>query len=63
MPFRQQMRRVLVEQPVGDRLFIDAILGTADARPSFIDGYKTMQVIDAAIESAESGHRVSIVDV
>jgi predicted dehydrogenase len=61
-PFRQQMGRVLAEQPVGARLFVDAILGSADARPSFIDGYKTMQVIDAAIESAESGRRVSIAD-
>ena len=61
-PFRRRMQQVLLEQPVGNRLFIDAILGSADARPSFWDGYKTMQVIDAAIESAETGCRVSIAE-
>jgi predicted dehydrogenase len=63
LPFRRRMQQVLLEQPVGVRLFIDAILGAADARPTFWDGYRTMQVIDAAVESAESGRRVSIVDV
>ena len=62
LPFRQQMGRVLVEQSVGARLFVDAILGSADARPTFWDGYRTMQVIDAAIESSETGRRVSIAD-
>ena len=62
-PFVQQMLQVFAEQPVGDRLFIDAILGAASAQPSFYDGYRAQQVVDAAIESAETGRRVSLADV
>ena len=58
--FRQQMGRVLVEQPVGNRLFVDAILEDLPAAPSFYDGWKAQQVIDAAIESHRSGTRVSV---
>jgi predicted dehydrogenase len=61
-PFTQQMLQVFAEQPVGDRLFIDAILGAARAEPSFYDGYKAVQVVDAAFESAETGRRITIPD-
>jgi predicted dehydrogenase len=61
-PYVQQMLQVFAEQPVGDRLFIDAILGTASAQPTFYDGYKAMQVVDAALESAETGRCISLDD-
>ncbi|MBN1875534.1 MAG: Gfo/Idh/MocA family oxidoreductase [Anaerolineae bacterium] len=38
-------------QSIGDRLFIDSILEDRPAVPSFYDGFKVQQVIDAAIES------------
>ena len=61
-PFLEQGKQVFREQPVGDRLFIDAILGAAAAQPSFYDGYRAQQVVDAAIESAETGRRISLPD-
>jgi predicted dehydrogenase len=60
--FVQQTLQVFFEQPVGDRLFIDAILGAGNAQPSFYDGYRAQQVIDAAIASAETGQRMSLQD-
>jgi predicted dehydrogenase len=36
-------------------LFIDAILEDRPAAPSFYDGLKAQEVIDAAIESHERG--------
>ena len=47
-------------QPVGDRLFIDAILEDRPVAPSFYDGLKAQEVIDAAIRSHEEGVRVSV---
>jgi predicted dehydrogenase len=61
-PHRQQLLQVFAEQPVGDRLFIDAILGTASEWPTFYDGYKAQQVVDAAFESQETGRRITILD-
>jgi predicted dehydrogenase len=61
-PYIPQLLQLFAEQPVGDRQFIDAILGAARAEPSFYDGYKVMQVIDAAVESAETGRRIAIPD-
>jgi predicted dehydrogenase len=37
--------------PVGDRLFIDAILNDQDVSPNFLDGARAQAVLDAAIES------------
>jgi len=61
-PFPAQIRQGLTEQSVGDRLFIDSILEGTGAQPSFYDGHKTQQVIDAAVESAGTGRRVSLAD-
>jgi predicted dehydrogenase len=61
-PFVRQTLQVFAEQSVGDRLFIDAILGAGNAQPSFRDGYRAQQVIDAAIASAESGRRITLGD-
>lgn len=46
--------------PVGVRYFIDCIVDGAEMTPSFKDAYKIQQIIDAAIESHETGKRVII---
>ena len=51
---------VLTRQPVGDRLFIDAILEDRPLSPSFHDGLKVQEVIEAAVESHTSGRWVSV---
>jgi predicted dehydrogenase len=47
-------------QPVGDRLFIDAITGRGTAEPTFYDGWKTQQVVDAAVASHREGRWITI---
>jgi predicted dehydrogenase len=47
-------------QPVGDRLFIDAICEGRQVTPDFTDGLRVMEVIDAAFESDRTGRRVYI---
>jgi predicted dehydrogenase len=49
-------------QPVGARLFIEAILADRTVSPNFLDGFKNQQVIDAAMESHTSGKSVTIAD-
>jgi len=51
---------VFLRQSVGDRLFVDAILEGRPPSPSFYDGLKAQEVIDAAIESHHSGTWVSL---
>lgn len=46
--------------PIGDRLFIDAILDDLPLAPSFYDGLKAQEVISAAIESHETGRWVTV---
>jgi predicted dehydrogenase len=50
----------LREQAAGCRAFIDAVLDDKSAYPNFYDGWRVQQVIDAALESNETGCRVSI---
>jgi predicted dehydrogenase len=45
---------------VGTRLFVDAIVSDLKLQPNFYDGYKAQQVIQAALESAETGHAINI---
>ena len=47
-------------QSIGVRLFIDGIVEDRIIAPSFYDGWKTQQVIDAAITSHEQGRAVVI---
>jgi len=49
-----------VKQAAGPRLFVDAILEGQPVSPSFYDGYKVQEVIDAALESDRTGRRVSL---
>jgi predicted dehydrogenase len=51
---------LFLTQSVGGRLFIDAILDDRSVAPSFYDGWKVQQVIDAAMKSHEQGMWVSI---
>ena len=51
---------IFFKQPVGDRLFIDAILEDRPVTPSFYDGLKVQEVMDAAIESHQSGGWVAL---
>lgn len=51
---------VFLEQSIGARLFIDCILDDKIPEPNLYDGYKTQQVIDAALESHRLERRVAI---
>ena len=51
---------VFAKRSVGDRQFIDAIVEDRPAVPSFHDGLKAQEVIDAAIKSHEQGVWVSL---
>jgi predicted dehydrogenase len=58
-PIVQSLER-LTRELVGDRLFIDAILADQPLSPSFYDGWKAQQVIQAALESNDQGRWVTI---
>jgi predicted dehydrogenase len=47
-------------QSVGDRLFIDGITTGKPVAPTFFDGWKTQQIIDATFASHEQGHWVTV---
>ena len=47
--------KILAQRPVGCRAWIDAILEDHPATPSFYDGWKTQQVIEAALVSQQTG--------
>jgi predicted dehydrogenase len=49
-----------VKQSAGPRLFVDAILDDRPVSPNFYDGLKVQEVIDAALESHQSGTWVSL---
>jgi predicted dehydrogenase len=59
-PHFVRLTEAFTRQPIGDRLFIDAILEDRPAVPSFHDGLKAQQVIDAALRSHETGEWVSL---
>jgi predicted dehydrogenase len=50
-PFITQFVPMYAQQPVGCRLFIDAILAGRSEAPTFYEGWKAQQLIDAAVES------------
>jgi predicted dehydrogenase len=51
-----------MDKPIGVRLFVDSILDDKLASPNLKEGYKVQQVIDAVIQSHETGCRVMIED-
>ncbi len=59
-PFIAQFVERLTIEPIGDRLFIDAILADRLLAPSFYDGWKAQQVIQAALDSHDQERWVTI---
>ncbi|MEP7356207.1 MAG: Gfo/Idh/MocA family oxidoreductase [Anaerolineales bacterium] len=59
---RADLFGIFTTQAVGSRLFVEAILENRPVTPSFYDGYKAQQVVDAALESHRSGRAVTIVN-
>jgi predicted dehydrogenase len=55
-----QIIDLFCKQPVGGRLFVDAILENRPVSPSFLDGLKAQEVIDAALESHKSGRWITL---
>jgi predicted dehydrogenase len=56
----EQLIEVFTKQSVGDRLFIDAILRDGPVFPTFHEGLKAQEIINAAIASHRSGRWVSL---
>ena len=56
----EQLETAFSNLSVGPRLFIDSILANQPIVPSFYDGVKTQEVIEAAFESARTGQRVAL---
>jgi predicted dehydrogenase len=59
-PFITQGISMFAHQPIGNRLFVEAVLEDKSVTPSFYEGWKAQQVIDAAIASHESKQWVSV---
>jgi len=59
-PFLDQLFEPFVKQSIGTRLFIDAIAEDRPVTPNFYDGFRVQAVIDAAIESHQSGQWISL---
>jgi predicted dehydrogenase len=53
---------VFTKQSAGTRSFIDAILANSPVTPTFYDGYKAQQVVEAALVSHKSGNWVTTRD-
>jgi predicted dehydrogenase len=51
---------VFRKQSAGCRAFIDAIIDDKSPGPTFYDGWRAQQVIDAALESYRTGRRVTV---
>jgi predicted dehydrogenase len=56
----EQTIDVFKKHPVGNRLFIDAILEDRPIDSTFYDGWKAQQVIDAAIASHTQGRWIAV---
>ena len=59
-PLIEQIFDIFKKQPVGNRLFIDAILEDRPMDATFYDGWKAQQVIDAAHASHAQGRWMTI---
>jgi predicted dehydrogenase len=59
-PLIEQVLDMFKKQPVGNRLFIDAILEDRPMDSTFYDGWKVQQVVDAAIASHEQGRWITV---
>lgn len=61
-PFITQLEQQWMREAVGPRLFIDSIIEDRVAGPTFYDGFRVQQVVDAALKSHQTGQWVSIPD-
>ncbi|MDZ4717392.1 MAG: Gfo/Idh/MocA family oxidoreductase [Roseiflexaceae bacterium] len=59
-PFASKLAELFCQQSIGARLFIDSILAGRAVTPSFYDGWKAQQVIDAALASHEQKRWVDV---
>tara|TARA_Y100000031_G_C8081989_1_gene320095 strand:- start:154 stop:783 length:630 start_codon:yes stop_codon:yes gene_type:complete len=59
-PFLTQIGEAFTTQSVANRLFIDAILEDKPVSPSFYEGLKVQEVIDAAVDSDENRNWISL---
>jgi predicted dehydrogenase len=59
-PFITQLLPMFSQQSVGCRLFIDAILEQRSLVPSFYEGWKAQQGIDAALASHETEQWIAV---
>jgi predicted dehydrogenase len=59
-PFIDQLIMLFSQQQMGCRLFVDGILEKRSVVPSFYEGWKAQQVIDAALASGERGCWVDV---
>jgi predicted dehydrogenase len=58
--YQDRLPELFAGQPVGARLFIDAIVEGRPAEPGFYEGLKAQEVIDAAAQAHESGRWVEV---
>jgi predicted dehydrogenase len=59
-PVMDVLQQVFSRQPASARLFIEAIRGNHQPEPSFADGVRVQEVIDAALVSHREGRRVRL---
>jgi len=59
--FIPQFASMFTHQPIGCRLFIDAILEQQPVSPSFFDGWQAQLLIDAALAAHETAEWVAVV--
>jgi predicted dehydrogenase len=55
-----QVQQLFCKQPIGPRLFIDAVLEGKEVTPNFFDGLKAQAVVDAVLTSHQTKQRVAI---
>jgi predicted dehydrogenase len=60
LPFGERFSQLLCQGSIGPRLFIDAIVADRPLSPSFHDGLKAQEVVDAAIASHERGAWITV---
>ena len=56
----RQPMEVFTRQSVGDRFFVDAIVNDLPIEPDFHDGAAAAEIVEAALESQRSGHKVEL---
>jgi predicted dehydrogenase len=59
-PFLSSLVPMFAQQPIGCRLFVDEILKGRTVAPSFYDGWKAQQIVDAALASHQSGQWTTV---